>query len=214
MYRSILFSFVLFAGTCFAQGGHHGPRIGLGMATQTTGALFQNSSNLRLAPVLGWYIEAPLHQQVGLLVEALWLTKGSAYRNPAISNRTQNTYRYIEIPFLAKISTNKEPNGLFLLIGPSFGYLVSSRYKSWTNGVKIDDIKIDLTNSQRRFQFSGLAGIGLESERMTFDVRAQTSLTPFDRLLRGQNVVYAVTVGYGFSTKKKEKDDALEEDNF
>ena len=162
----------------------------------------------------GWYIEAPLHQQVGLLVEALWLTKGSAYRNPAISNRTQNTYRYIEIPFLAKISTNKEPNGLFLLIGPSFGYLVSSRYKSWTNGVKIDDIKIDLTNSQRRFQFSGLAGIGLESERMTFDVRAQTSLTPFDRLLRVQNVVYAVTVGYRFSTKKKEKDDALEEDNF
>lgn len=214
MYRSFLFSLVLLASTCFAQDGHHGPRVGLGMATQTTGALFQNSSNFRLAPILGWYIEAPLHQQVSLLVEALWLTKGSAYRNPALSTRTQNTYRYFEIPFLAKISTNKEPNGLFLLLGPSFGYLVSGRLKSWTNGVNTYDLKYDLTNSQRRFQFSGLAGIGLESERMTFDVRAQTSLTPFDRYARIQNVVYAVTVGYRFSMKKKEKKDELQEDNF
>ena len=210
MYRSILFSLVLFAGACFAQDGHHGPRVGLGMATQTTGALFQNSSNLRLAPILGWYVEAPLHEQVSLLVEALWLTKGSAYRNPALSTRTQNTYRYIEVPFLAKVSTNKEPNGLFLLLGPSFGYLLSGRIESWTNGDKVIDVKHNISDSERRFQFSGLAGIGLESERMTFDVRAQTSLTPFDRFARIQNVVYAVTVGYRFSMRKKEKED-LEE---
>ncbi|MBP6312212.1 MAG: porin family protein [Flavobacteriales bacterium] len=215
MYRSILFTFVLLAGSCFAQeGGHHGPRLGLGMATQTTGALFQNSSNLRLAPVLGWYIEAPLHEQVGLMVEALWLTKGSAYRNPANSTRSRNTYRYAELPVLLKVSVNKDPNGLFLLAGPSLGYLLSGRIESWTNGDKTLDVKYSRANGQNRFQFSGLVGIGIESESLTFDVRAQTSLTPFDRFARIQNVVYAVTVGYRFSTKKKEKDEELEEDNF
>ncbi|MCB0765225.1 MAG: porin family protein [Flavobacteriales bacterium] len=203
--RRILSAIFLLASTClFAQEGHHGPRVGLGLATQSVGGLFQNTNDLLAAPLFGWHFEAPLHPQVSLMPEVLWITKGSVVRNPAQSTRSKTTLRYLEVPLLIKVSTDKAADGLYLLAGPSMGYLLSSRYRNWLNGDLVIDSPYELQNSSRRFQFNGVVGMGMEGPRMAFDIRAQTSLTPFERLPRIQNVVYALTVAYRLGGSKPE----------
>lgn len=193
-----------------AQEGHHGPRAGLALSTQTVGGLFQNTSNLMAGPLVGWHFEAPLHPQVSLMPEVLWLRKGAVIRNPAQSTRSRTTLNYLEVPLLVKVSTDKAADGLYLLAGPSLGYLVGGRYQSWLNGQQVIDQRYQLEDSNRRFQFSGLVGMGMEGPRMAFDVRAQTSLTPFDRFVRVQNVVYALTLAYRLGGAKAEEIDPEE----
>ncbi|MBL0126194.1 MAG: PorT family protein [Flavobacteriales bacterium] len=176
--------------------GHHGPRIGLGMATQSTGGLFQNTNDLLLGPIIGWHFEIPLHPQVILQPEVLWMTKGFVIRNPAQGVRSRSTFRYLEVPLLLKISTDKQPDGMYLIGGPSMGYFLSGRYQQWLNGQLNTDVKYDLGSNNNRFQFSAVLGMGMEGPKWGFDVRAQTSVTPFERLIRVQNVVYALTFSY------------------
>lgn len=184
--------------------GRNGPRLGFGMASQSTGGLFQNGTDLLIGPYAGWHWEAPVHWQMSIMPELLWVTKGSVVRNPAQGVRERNTFRYLELPILLKMSTDKQQDGLFLLAGPSVGYFVTGRYQRWLNGEKDTDIKYDLSNTERRFQLSVLLGMGMEGERWAFDVRAQTSITPFEELIKVQNVVYALTVAYRMGGKKAE----------
>ncbi|MEO8591641.1 MAG: porin family protein [Flavobacteriales bacterium] len=208
--RSLLIGLFLMSLTCMAQDGHHGPRLGLGMATQSVGGLFQNTNDLLLAPILGWYIEAPVHPQVSIMPELLWMTKGAVVRNQTQGVHSRSALHYLEIPVNVKISTDAAPDGMYLLIGPSFGMFVSGRYQSWLYGDKTDDNKYTLSSDEQRFQFSGVVGLGMEGPRTAFDVRAQTSLTPFDAYTNVQNVVYSLTFGYRLSMVKKVK--AAEED--
>ncbi|MBK8500302.1 MAG: PorT family protein [Flavobacteriales bacterium] len=190
--------------------GHQGPRIGFGMASQSSGALFGNSSNLLFGPLGGWHFEAPLHPQMSLMPEVLYMAKGFVVRNPAQGTRSRSVYRYLEVPLLLKISTDKGEDGMYLLAGPSVGYFLSGRTQTWLNGQLNTDIKYDLTDSNRRLQFSGVVGMGMEGDRWAFDVRAQTSLTPFDSFQRVQNVVYALTIAHRIPGKKppaREKED-------
>lgn len=203
---------LLFSSVCaFAQEGHHGPRIGLGMATQSAGGLFQSTQDLLLAPVIGWYVEAPLHPQVSLMPELLWMTKGAVVRNQVQGVRARSTLRYIEVPLLLKVSLDASADGMYLLAGPSFGAFMTGRYQTWLNGEEQYDYRYTLAPNERRYQFSGVLGMGMEGPKMAFDVRAQTSLTPFDRFIRSQNVVYALTVAYRFSMEKK-RPKAVEEE--
>jgi Outer membrane protein beta-barrel domain len=187
--------------------GHHGPRFGLGMATQSTGGLFQNTDDLLLGPVFGWCFEAPLHPQLVLQPEVLWMVKGSVVRNQAQGVRSRSTFHYLEVPVLVKISTDKQSNGMFLLAGPSMGYYLTGRYQQWLNGQLNTDIKYDLSENEKRFQFSVVLGMGTEGERWGFDVRAQTSLTPFQALINVQNVVYALTFSYRIKSHKPPKEE-------
>ncbi len=181
---------------------HQGPRMGLGMATQSVGGLFSNTQNLLVGPVLGWHFEAPLHPQVSLVPEILWMVKGSVVRNPSQDTRERSSFNYLEVPLGVKISTEKATDGMYLLVGPSLGYMLSGRYKKWQYGDVIVDEKYELSDSQNRFQFSVMVGLGMEGPKWAFDVRAQTSLTPFDPLLQVQNVVYALTFAYRIPGKK------------
>ncbi|MBK9177598.1 MAG: PorT family protein [Flavobacteriales bacterium] len=185
--------------------GRNGPRLGIGLATQTAGGLFQNTTDMLIGPVVGWHFEAPLHWQVSLMPEILYMTKGSVVRNPTLGVRTRSTFRYLEVPLLVKISTDRQADGMYLLAGPSAGYFLSGRYQSWLNGQQNTDVQYDLSNNERRFQFSVVFGMGMEGNRWAFDVRAQSSVTPFDRLVRVQNQVYALTMAYRMGGKKPMK---------
>ena len=192
--------------------GHQGPRFGLGLATQSVGGMFQNTSNLMPGPLLGWHFEAPLHPQLSLMPEVLWMVKGAVVRNPAQDTRSRTVLHYLEVPVSVKVSTDKEPNGIYLLVGPSIGYALTGNYKSWQGDDLVTNTKYDFSGS-KRFEFSLMVGIGSEGERWAFDVRAQTSLTPFQPTIQTQNVVYAITfayriVGKGVKTKDPEEEDA------
>ena len=192
--RSLLIAITMLG--CLSMFAQHGPRIGLGLATQSTGALFQNTGNLMPGPIVGWHFEIPVHPQVSIMPEFLLLTKGYLARDPLRAVRSRATFRYLEVPLLAKISVDPDENGIYLLAGPSVGYFLSGRYKQWQSGALIIDGEFQTGPNVRKLEFSGAVGLGAESDRWAFDVRAQTSVTPFDRFLRIQNVVYGLTLAY------------------
>jgi hypothetical protein len=199
MLRSLILTPFLAAAALVAH-AQMGPRIGLGLATQSVGGLFQNTSNLMPGPLVGWHFEAPVHPQVSIMPELLFMTKGFAVRNPAQATRTRSTFRYLEAPILAKISLDKEEGGLYLLAGPAVGYFLNGRTRLWQEDQLLFDNKYTLPANGRRVEVSGLVGMGVEGDKWAFDVRAQTSLTPFERFTRIQNVVYALTVAYRMNT--------------
>lgn len=196
MRRTLLHLFALLPFAIAAQTGHMGPRFGPAFATLSAGGLFQNTGDLMAGPLVGWHFEAPLHPQVSLMPEILYLTKGFANRNPAQAVRNRQTYHYLEVPILIKASLDKNENGIYLLAGPSVGYFLRGRSRTWQENELLWDFKFNTPINGRKLQMSGLVGMGLEGERWAFDVRAMTSVTPFDRIQRLQNVVYALTFAY------------------
>lgn len=191
----IFLGILLSAPSLFAQ---NGPRIGLGLATQSAGGLFQNTSDLLGGPIIGWHFEAPLHPKLSIMPEVLWMTKGAVVRNPAMATRSRATFRYLEVPILVKVMTDQAGDGLYLLAGPTVGYFLSGRYQVWQSGDEIIDSKYntDSNPNLRRIEFSGLVGMGFQGNRWAFDVRAQSSITPFERFVRIQNIVYGITLAY------------------
>ncbi len=189
----------------------HGPRLGLGLATQSVGGLFQNTSNLLPGFVFGYGLEVAFHEQFAVMPELLWMTKGAIVRNPAQSTRSKTTLRYLELPVLFKVSTDAKPGGIFLTAGPSIGYYVAGRNRTWYNNELQSDTKYELSGSDNRFQFSAAVGMGTDMKRTSFEVRAQTSLTPFSSTLQTQNIVYQFTVAWRFLPKEKGEDEETEE---
>ncbi len=195
--------FLLSQALASAQNGGNGPRLGLDLATQSVGGLFQNTNNLLVGPQVGWFFDIPLHPQFSIMPEIQLMTKGAVVRNQVDQIRDRVTYRYLEVPISVKISTDEKPGGLYLLAGPSLGYYIAGRAQRWVNGQLVYDQKYDLQNTDNRFQFSMLVGMGTEWRQWAFDVRAQTSLTPFSTFTNVQNVVYALTLGYRLPPKKE-----------
>lgn len=181
----------------------HGPRVGLGLATQSVGGLFQSTSNLLPGVVLGYGIEYALHPQFIIMPELLYMTKGAVVRNQAQLTRSKSAFRYLELPLMVKVGTDDKPGGIFLTIGPSVGYYVAGRYKQWYDGDLQQDIKYQLAETDNRFQFSAAVGMGTDMEQTSFEVRAQTSLTPFSSTLQTQNIVYQLTFAWRFLPKEK-----------
>jgi hypothetical protein len=182
----------------------HGPRLGLSLATQSVGGLFQNTQNLLPAPVFGYGVELPMHPQFIIMPELLWMTKGAVVRNQAQQTRSKNAFRYLELPVMVKVSTDSKPGGLFLTLGPSFGYFVTGRSRTWYNGELTQDVKYDLSESDNRFQFSAAVGMGTDMKKTSFEFRAQTSLTPFSSTLQTQNIVYQMTFAWRIIPKPKD----------
>jgi hypothetical protein len=182
----------------------HGPRLGLSLATQSVGGLFQNTSDLLPGIVLGYGAEFELHPQFAIMPELLWLTKGAVVRNQAQLTRSRSAYHYLELPVLVKIGTDAKPGGLFLNIGPSVGYYVSGRYKQWFDGDLQQDTKYELQGSDNRFDFSLAVGMGTDMKKTSFEFRAQSSITPFSSTLQTQNIVYQLTFAWRFLPKPKE----------
>lgn len=178
---------------CMAS-AQHGPRIGIGLATRGPGVFGGSRADLLPGPVLGWHAEALLHPQVALVPEVLWMTKGSLVRVPAQGLSTVFSQRYIEVPILLKISTDRKPNGIFLLAGPGIGWFVRGREQRFLNGQLTYDEPITLTENERRSQFSISIGFGMEGQRWGFDARGQSSTGLLDAVVRPQNQVYMLTV--------------------
>lgn len=176
--------------------GQHGPRIGIGMATQGPGTFGGSTANMLPGLLAGWHAEAKLHPQMSLVPEVLWMSKGSYVRNPAQGASTLLLLRYVEVPILLKISTDRKPEGMFLLGGFSLGWFIRGQERRWLNGNLVWDEPYRLADTQRRSQLSLNLGAGMESRRWTFDVRGMSSISPFDPLVRLQNQVYALTVAY------------------
>ncbi|MBL7963380.1 MAG: PorT family protein [Flavobacteriales bacterium] len=180
-----------------------GPRIGLGLATQSVGGFFQNMSNLLPRPIFGWAWEIHVHPQVIIQPEITLVSKGFTNRNPELATRDRAVFKFIEVPLMAMFQTDQSVDGLFVSAGLVTGYKVSGKYTQWTNGDVTQDIKYDLSGTSNRWDFGPAVGLGVVWHEWTFEARAQTSLALTEPMVQVRNILYGFNFTYLFTPKSQ-----------
>lgn len=205
--RTFLLLFMLITGLhVSAQQVRQGPRFGLAVATQTSGQLLQWNGLPKLGPILGYSWDIPYTSQVGILIEPMIMSKGSWTQNAQQKLNTFITFRYLELPVMLKLDLDTAKNGYFLTGGVIYGYWVHGRLRQLQNGQEIQDITYDLSQpSVRRSQWSLAVGLGRASDRWSWELRAQTSVTPFDKVQRVQNLVFGLHFTHRLLTYEERK---------
>ncbi len=198
---------------------HQGPRLGLAIATQTAGQFLQWQGLPKFGPIFGWSWDIPYTHQVHVLIEPMWMSKGSWIQTPAQQLQSYTTLSYLEFPVLAKLDLDAAENGTFLTGGVIYGYWVAGRFRQTRNGDEVIDFKYDLSGPNvRRSQWSVAVGLGRAMKRWSWEFRAQTSVTPFDKVIRSQNLVFGLHVTHRLLTyeerkAKREAKEAAEEES-
>ncbi|HEY0976525.1 MAG TPA: outer membrane beta-barrel protein [Flavobacteriales bacterium] len=175
----------------------HGPRLGLSMATRTAGnALLSWTGLPKFGPIYGWSFDAPITEQIHVLVEPTMMTKGSWTRNSQFNENTYITVRYLELPALLKLSTNPDPQGLFLSGGVIFGYAMGGKFKNVRDGQVTQEFKYNFEGTNNRSQWNIALGLGSEKKNWMYELRIQQSVTPLSPLVRGQDLVVGLHLTY------------------
>ncbi len=174
----------------------HGPRVGLSLATISAGGVFNWSGLPKPGPILGWSIEVPWTAQASFLIEPMYITKGSLTQNAQLRTFTSVRLGYLELPVMFKISTDTVPGGFFLTGGLMAGWWMNGRQVVRQDGNVLFESSYTLQGTTNRSQVSMGLGFGWDRPRSRFEVRYQTSITPFSTVLRGQNVVAGLHYTY------------------
>ncbi|MFT3885839.1 MAG: porin family protein [Flavobacteriales bacterium] len=184
-----------------------GPRLGLSLSTQTAGGqLFSNGGLPKLGPIIGWSFDIPWTEQFHFLVEPMWMSKGSWTRNATLKTSTYVTLNYLELPVMLKLSVNPDPQGTFLTGGVMYGYWMGGRNRTVVDGQTQSDFKYNLANSTaKRSQWSVGIGLGREHNNWMWEVRAQTSVTPWKALVSVQNAVLGIHLTWRLPLTTAEK---------
>ena len=206
-YRSSLFAFLL-SMAANAQ-LRHGPRLGLAMGTITGGQFLQWSGLPKFGPIAGWSFEVPIKRQVFLRLAPMLMSKGAWSRNSTLKTDTYVTHRYIELPMLAPLDLQPGEGGFFLTGGFIYGYWIYGRVRTLTDGQETFDLKLDLSQPEvNHSQWSVAIGLGQQAKRWSWELRGQSSITPFDKLQRSHYTVYGLHLTYRLPLhEKKEKEE-------
>jgi len=189
----------------------NGPKIGLSMASQTSGGFLAWSGLPKFGPLGGWSFEVPLTYQISALIEPMYMSKGSYYMNGALKTSQSISLSYLEIPLMLKISTNPDPQGLFLTGGFMYGYFIKGRVRSYYDGNLTSDYSFASPNGNS--QFSVGLGVGSEKKNWMWEIRGQNSITPFDILVRSHNIVFSAQLCWRFPLERKKKKHGDEDDD-
>ncbi|MCC6839258.1 MAG: PorT family protein [Flavobacteriales bacterium] len=188
-----------------AQESRNGPKLGVGIATQTAGQFLAWAGLPKVGPVAGWSFEAPITGQVSLLIEPMYIGKGSVTVNSVYKTRTSIALNYLEMPLLLKVSTNPDPQGLYLSGGLMYGYLLFGKQKVFDHGNLVSEIEFSPSGHTNRGQWSAAVGLGQEVGSWLIELRGQSSLNTFDILVRSHNVVYSLQVAWRFPTQEEKE---------
>lgn len=214
MARSIFFAIGTFISVvAYTQKVRNGPRFGLAISTRTAGQFMQWNGLPKLGPLVGWSFDIPYTKQIGFRVEPMLMSKGSWTRNDLLDQNTRITDRYIEVPVLLRLDLDTTAGGFFLNGGGIFGYWMSNHTVITDRGSVSYDRKGDLSASNvRRTEWSLAIGLGQQGKKWSWEVRGQTSVTPFDRLVRSQNLAFALHITYWLPQPKPKKSKTEEEE--
>lgn len=212
-FRNVVIAFLLPLSVS-AQDSRNGPKVGLGISCQTFGQFLAWNGQPKLGPLLGWSFEAPVTSQVSLLIEPMYIMKGSRTVDSYYKTRTTITLNYLEMPLLLKISTNPDPQGLFITGGFMYGYFLGGKSMNYQYGDLVSTYSYAGDTQTNRSQWSAALGIGHEKGSWMWELRGQNSLNTFQPLQRSHNVVYSVQLTWRFPTQeeKEQKRKAIEAD--
>lgn len=197
-----------------AQESRNGPKVGIDIGTQTAGQFLAWSGLPKLGFIGGWSFEAPITAQVSLLIEPMYIGKGSVSSDPQLKTRGSVALNYLELPLMLKVSTNPDPQGLFICGGLMYGYFLYGKVRNYQDGTLVNAYDYSPSNNTNRSQFSAALGIGHEMGHWMWELRGQSSLNTFETVQRSHNVVFSIQVAWRFSTHadKEKKRRAKEED--
>lgn len=174
-----------------------GPIAGISIATVNAGQFLQWTGLPKIGPVLGWKFKMPITSHVGFDLEPMYMSKGSWTRNATTNTNSFVTLRYLELPALIELDLDTVPDGLFLTGGLIYGYWLSGHFRTTQDGKDLVNFDYDLSGPNvRRSQWSVAVGLGRQGERWSWELRGQSSVTPFDALQRTHNLVFSLLVGY------------------
>ena len=187
-----------------------GPRLGLAVATQTAGQFLQWQGLPKLGPIVGWSWDVPYTHQVHVLIEPMLMSKGSWIRNNQLNQNTFITQRYIDLPILMKLELDTAQGGTYLSGGVVYGYWIYYKRVDKQDGQLLFEQVYNLNQPNvRRGQWSVALGLGRNGKRMGWELRAQTSVTPFDRLIRSQNLVFGLHLTYRLPAMRSARRSAI-----
>lgn len=190
----------------------NGPKLGLSMASISSGSFFSWSGQPKFGPLGGWSFEAPISPQASILIEPMLMSKGSVSVNSVQKTRTSVSQLYLEMPLMLKLSMNPDPQGLYLTAGVLYGYFLRGRVRTFQNGNLLTDYAF--AASQGNSQWSLGLGLGRERGNWLWEVRAQNSVRLFTRYLAtSHNIVMSLQVAWRFPTEKKKKKKADENED-
>lgn len=191
---------VLLPMAASAQESRNGPKFGVGIGTQTAGQFLAWSGLPKVGPIAGWSFEAPITSQVSLLIEPMFIGKGSVTVNSVYKTRSTIALNYLEMPLLLKVSTDPDPQGMYLSGGLMYGYLLYGKVKNYQYGDLVSQYDFNPSGTTNRGQWSAALGLGHEVGHWLFELRGQSSLNTFDRFIRSHNVVYSFQAAWRFAT--------------
>jgi hypothetical protein len=181
-----------------------GPRVGASLATISAGGLFSWNGLPKPGPIVGWSFEIPWTAQASFLVEPMYMSKGSLVQNAQLRTFTSVRLGYLELPVMFKISTDTLPDGFFLTAGGMFGWWMNGRTVTRQDGNVLFESSYTLQGTANRSQVSVGIGFGWDRPRSRFELRYQTSITPFSTVLRGQNLVAGLHYTYLLPTATRQ----------
>jgi len=144
-----------------------GVRAGVNISSQDfkNGDLNQNIDS-KLGADIALITEFPATGVVRISPELHWLQKGAKIEDLDRSiGQSIRTFNYLELPVLVKVHIG-EPNGIFLLGGPSVGYLLGATDKD-ADGYN-NDIDLDF---YKRAEWGAHMGAGATLGPVNLDVR-------------------------------------------
>lgn len=180
---------ILLPALGLAQGSRWGPRAGVVLGAQTVGDLGANVTEWKPGLTAGISGDHPLVERFHLQTDLLWIMKGARARNPAVRTTGNTTLNYLELDLLGKFDLDGAQEGLFLTIGPTFGYFLSGRVTTRQDGQEINSYSLAGGDLYRRFEIGGAVGIGLEVKRWVLEFRGQSGVSTIDRPGLVRNVV-------------------------
>ena len=203
MNRSLLAWLALLSATPIMAQTHMGPRIGLGLAS-ITAIGGGGSGQLKPGPLAGWSFDMSLGKRTALLVEPMYIAKGSLSNYPTIDKTERIDLHVVEVPLLLKLWMSKEPGGMFLDAGLAPGYLFKGTVKTWQNGNEVGSRSYE-TGTTSKLRISGAFGIGFQKRWFAVEFRAQSTFNPFATVAQPQFFVIGTHLTFYIPHKPKEK---------
>jgi hypothetical protein len=147
--------------------------------------------------VVGAFVVMPVHGGVSLQPEVLYTRKGAQLRGAGAQPTL--LLDYLEVPVLARVSTNAFGTKVFFVGGPAVAWRVRARTRTKFSGATEE---VDISDQLRRLDFGIVGGAGVELESLFIDGRYTLGLTDINKdstdAARAVNRAVSVTVGWRF----------------
>jgi hypothetical protein len=191
-----------------AQDPRNGPKVGITMATISYGGFLSWQGLPKFGPMGGWSFELPVTYQMSVLLEPMYMSKGSIAQNAALKTQVTTSTSYIEMPLLGKLSTSTDPQGLFLTAGFVYGRFMEGKQRQYLDGELVREYEFE---PQYKSDWSAALGIGMEKGNWMWEVRGQNSFR-LGGVITSNNVVFSGQICWRFPPRKpKEKKEEEEE---